>query len=82
MVHGLEGFVGVLDLVYVLEGQGQEGLVGLEELGLVPDLEVLLLLTPVEVEGLAVEGQLLWSHRFMHCGQFWCRWYILCHFLV
>ena len=60
LVHELEGFVAVLGLVYVLEEQGQEGLVGLEELGLVPGLEVLLLLALVEAKGLAVEGQLLW----------------------
>ena len=55
-VHVLEGFVTVLDLAYVLEEQGQEGLVGWKELGLVPGLEVLLLLALVK--GLAVESKL------------------------
>ena len=60
LVHELEGFVAVLGLVCALEEQGKEGLVGLEELGLVPGLEVLLLLALVEVKGFVVEGQLLW----------------------
>ena len=69
LVHALEGFVGVLEGLVVmlgpvcaLEVQGQEGLVGWEELGLVHGLEVLLpLLAPMEdfaVEGFAVEGHL------------------------
>ena len=70
-VHVLEDFVATLDLTIcaggfcacpvsgmcALEKQEQEGLVDLEELGLLPGLELLLtLLAPVE--GFAVEGQL------------------------
>ena len=57
LAHVLKGFVAVLGLVCALEDQGQEGLVGWEELSLVSDLEVLLLLAPVE--GFAVEVHLL-----------------------
>ena len=39
-------------------GAGAGGICGLEELGLVPGLGVMVLLSLVEVEGLAVEGQL------------------------
>ena len=47
----------VLGLVWVLEEQGQEGLVDWEELNLVSDLEALLPLLAL-VEGFAMEGLL------------------------
>ena len=55
----------VQDLVCVLEEQGQEGLVGLEELDLVPDFLLL---------WLRLRGWLLWGGHCSPCRFTHCQW--------
>ena len=62
----MEGFVAVLGLVCVMEEQKAGGSCGTGGAGSGTWLKVLLLLAPVEVEGLAVEGLLLWFFAGLH----------------